>query len=116
MNLRRFSDILIALPLLFICLPALVLASVALWLELSAFPLTRVERLTREGRIVRLYRLRTTGVDGRRAAIGEVLHRQHVDLVPQLLNVVNGDLPFVGRIPSPDDGIDVKSLLRPREL
>ncbi len=118
MNMRRFNDVVIAILLLLICLPALVLSCVALWIEQSAFPLARVERVTREGRIVRLYRFRTmrqTDFGERPTVVGEVLRGLHVDKIHQLLNVLNGELSLTGNGPAPDHGIRTKNLLALRE-
>ncbi len=118
MNMRRFSDVVIAFVLLFVCLPALVLSCLALWIEQSAFPVVRAERVTRRGRIVRLYRLRTerlTGFGPRRTTVGEVLHHLHIDQIPQLLNVLSGDLSLAGNQPALPHEIGAKSLLAMRE-
>ena len=103
MTVRRLSDIVLSLILLFICLPTFALAGLAVWLEQAGAPFFRQERVTRDGRKVMVYRLRTTRSThfGPRATpLGEFLHRLHLDEIPQLFNVLNGDLSLVGGGPA----------------
>ncbi len=115
MNLRRFNDVVIALFLFLVSLPVLLFSCLALWLEWPVFPVTCVERVTQDGSLVRLYRLRTTGRDSRPTVLGEFLRSMHLDYVPQLLNVLNGDLSLVGTKTVSEEGIGDKSLLALRE-
>jgi lipopolysaccharide/colanic/teichoic acid biosynthesis glycosyltransferase len=105
MTIRRLGDIVLALALLLACLPVIVLAAVAVWFELAASPLCRVERVTRDGRTVRLWRLRVTReteFGPKLTQTGSILRRWSIDRIPQLWNVVNGDLSLV----APGDTID----------
>jgi lipopolysaccharide/colanic/teichoic acid biosynthesis glycosyltransferase len=100
--MTRFGDIALALALLFICLPVIVLASCAVWLDLAAVPLRRVERVTGDGRIVRLWRFAITKESRygpKLTASGALLRRWHLDQIPQLLNVVAGDLSLLSSRP-----------------
>lgn len=118
MTVRRMSDIILALVLLFVCLPVLLLSCFAVWIAMSASPLTRVERVTREGRIVGVYRLRTT-VDtayGQRITdLGAFLRLAYLDQIPLLLNVLNGDLSLLGDKAVVGGALGSKSLLALRE-
>ena len=117
MTVRRLSDIVLSLVLLFVCLPAFVLAGAAVWLDIGA-PLVRQERITRDGRRIWAFRLRTTRpthFGPRGTPLGEFLSRLHLDEIPQLLNVLNGDLSLVGREPAFIDGIGRKKVFALRE-
>ena len=117
MTVRRLSDIVFSLVLLFVCLPAFALAGAAIWLDAGA-PLFRQERITRDGRRIRVFRLRTTRptlFGPRRTPVGEFLNRLHLDEIPQLLNVLNGDLSLVGREPAFIDEIGRKKVFALRE-
>jgi lipopolysaccharide/colanic/teichoic acid biosynthesis glycosyltransferase len=105
MSIRRLSDIVLALALLVVCLPVIVLAAGAVWFENAAAPFCRVERLTRDRRLVRLWRLRTvreTEFGPKLTQTGTLLRRWHLDQIPQLLNVVNGDLSLL----TPDGALE----------
>ena len=99
MTMRRLGDIVLSLVLLALCLPVLVVAAFAVWLDQSGSPLLRQERLTRDGRKVSVFRLRTTlaTVFGPRPTpLGKFLRRWNVHEIPQLLNVLNGELSLIG--------------------
>jgi lipopolysaccharide/colanic/teichoic acid biosynthesis glycosyltransferase len=118
MTLRRMSDIILALVLLFVCLPVLLVSCFAVWVVLLASPLSRVERVTRDGRIVGIYRLRTTvdtAYGPRVTELGAFLRHAHLDHIPQLFNVLNGDLSLLGDKTVVDDGLGSKRLLALRE-
>jgi lipopolysaccharide/colanic/teichoic acid biosynthesis glycosyltransferase len=112
------SDILLALVLLFVCLPVLLLSCFAVWITLSVSPISRVERVTREGRIVAVYKLRTTvdtAYGPRVTELGAFLHRAYLDQIPLLLNVLNGDLSLLGDKAAVGGVLGSKSLLALRE-
>lgn len=118
MTMRRMGDIILALVLLFICLPAFLLSCLVVWTEQSAWPLSRVERVTREGRIVGIYRLRTTVATAygpRLTELGAFLRRAYLDQIPQLFNVLNGDLSLLGDKAIVGSELGSKSLLAWRE-
>ncbi len=98
MTIRRLGDIALALALFLVCLPVIVLAAGAVWIELAASPLCRVDRVMRDGRTLRLWRFRIareTEFGPKLTQAGALLCRWHLDQVPQLLNFLNGDLSFL---------------------
>jgi lipopolysaccharide/colanic/teichoic acid biosynthesis glycosyltransferase len=98
MTTRRIGDIAIATALLAICLPVILIASIAVWLDLGGAPVRRFDRVTPDGRVVGLWRFRVahdTRYGPRPTLSGAVLRRWHLDQVPQLWNVVAGDLSLL---------------------
>lgn len=99
MNAQRMSDIAIAVVLLLLCLPVLVFASLILAIEQARIPFQSLDRTTRSGRQVRLYRLRVmemTPFGLKSTAVGALVQRLYLDQVPMLLNVLKGDLTLAG--------------------
>jgi lipopolysaccharide/colanic/teichoic acid biosynthesis glycosyltransferase len=102
MRVRRIGDVILGLVLLLACLPAFAFATLAVWLDAAAMPFERQERITRGGRRVSVFRLRTsrqTRFGPRDTVLGAFLRRWHLDEIPQLLNVLTGELSLIGGQP-----------------
>ncbi len=117
-GLPRAVDVVVALAALALSFPVLALA--ALWVALSSRgPVVfRQERVGRGGKSFVLLKLRTMRVDGtgtritaggdpRVTAAGRFLRRTKLDELPQLWNVVRGDMALVGPRPEVPDYVDL---------
>jgi putative colanic acid biosysnthesis UDP-glucose lipid carrier transferase len=114
---RRAGDIVLGSMLLFVCLPALALASLAVWCERDGPPFQRQKRLTRDGRkigILKLRTMRTTAFGPKITRTGDFLRRSHIDHIPLLFNVLKGDLSLVDPQPVFADGEASPFVLRQR--
>lgn len=109
---KRMMDLFLALFLTAVLLP--IMAVLALWIKLdSKGPiLFRQERITRYGRPYRILKFRTMIADAdkkgplvtkkfdtRITRAGSYLRRCRLDELPQLFNVIHGDMTFVGTRP-----------------
>jgi lipopolysaccharide/colanic/teichoic acid biosynthesis glycosyltransferase len=109
---KRLFDLLVACVALLLLAPLLL--AVALWIKLdSPGPvLFRQERVGRHGRRFRIHKFRTmvadapargtlltVGADPRITAAGRTLRRLRIDELPQLLDVLAGDMSLVGPRP-----------------
>lgn len=109
---QRIIDLTIASLALLLTLPILVAAMVAIWSEDRGPILFRQQRVGRFGRLFTIYKFRTmrtaecrdalsptSGRDARVTRIGKVLRKLSIDELPQLLNVLRGDMAIVGPRP-----------------
>jgi sugar transferase (PEP-CTERM system associated) len=110
--LKRALDIAASLLLLALTAPFLLAAAIAVKLQDGGPVLYRQARVTRDGRVFRIMKLRTMRVDAERAGAtwaaerdpritraGVVLRRTRLDELPQLFNVLKGDMSIVGPRP-----------------
>jgi sugar transferase (PEP-CTERM system associated) len=109
---KRLFDIAGSLIILVPVSPFLLAAMAAVWLGDRGPVFYRQERVTQRGRSFRILKLRTMRVnaesggavwaaakDSRITPVGEFLRRSRLDEVPQLLNVLWGDMSLVGPRP-----------------
>jgi exopolysaccharide biosynthesis polyprenyl glycosylphosphotransferase len=109
---KRVSDLAIALPAAIVALPLVGAAACAIKLTDSGPVLYRQRRVGERGREFDVLKLRTmvpdaeltgprwcTPDDRRITRIGKLLRRTHIDELPQLWNVLRGDMTLVGPRP-----------------
>ncbi len=108
---KRFFDFWASLVMLMVLLPVLVL--VLLWLTIAnrgAGALFLQERPGKGGRVFRIIKFKTMtdqrGADGellpdseRLTSVGRFVRSTSIDELPQLLNVLKGDMSFIGPRP-----------------
>ncbi len=110
--MRRALDIAVALAGLALVAPLVAAAAVAVWLTDGASPFFRGLRAARGGGAFRMLKLRSmrpdawksrvnaTAADDRRLTpLGRLLRRSKLDELPQLWNVLTGDMSLVGPRP-----------------
>src|SRR6266436_2634865 len=112
--MRRLSDVVLSSSLLLVASPLLVLSAVAIKLEDGGPVLYRQTRVGRDGADFELFKLRTMVVgaeqlgagyavdrgDPRITRVGRMLRRLSLDELPQLWNVVRGDMSVIGPRPT----------------
>ena len=119
LRLKRMVDFFLALVLTVVLSP--VMAGLALWIKLdSRGPVFyRQERITRYGKPYRIFKFRTMVTDAdkkgplvtkkqddRITGAGKVLRKCRLDELPQLFNVLTGDMSFVGTRPEVKKYVD----------
>ena len=119
---KRVTDVLAASLLLFLALPVIIVAALAIIFE-SGFPiLFSQERVGQGGRLFKVLKLRTMrtdaegdGVarwaaanDSRVTRVGRILRKLRIDELPQLINVLSGEMSLVG--PRPERPVFVEQL------
>jgi sugar transferase (PEP-CTERM system associated) len=109
---KRVFDILLALVVLVLSTPFLVLTALAVWLESGSPILYRQERVGENGRLFTLNKFRSMrkdaeqgtpvwaqAEDDRVTRVGRLIRKTRLDELPQLWNVLRGDMSFVGPRP-----------------
>ncbi len=112
--IRRAVDVAVSATLLALTAPVLALALAAIRLESRGSPLYRQRRIGRDGRPFEMLKLRTmvagaerigAGLavnenDARITRVGAFLRRTSLDELPNLLNVLRGEMSLIGPRPT----------------
>ena len=117
--LKRALDVAVSGTVLLLTLPFLLAAAAAVRLQDGGPALYRQRRLTRGGQVFEILKLRTMTVDAEKhgarwaqegdkrvTALGRFLRRTRIDELPQLLNILAGDMSFVGPRPERPEFVD----------
>jgi lipopolysaccharide/colanic/teichoic acid biosynthesis glycosyltransferase len=109
---KRVFDIAVSLSALILLVPALVVIALLVKLSSPGPVFYRQQRVSRGGRLFQLFKFRTMMVgadrmapnvsatgDPRVTSVGSFLRRSYLDELPQLLNVLRGDMSLVGPRP-----------------
>lgn len=111
--LKHFFDLTLAALLLVVLAPLLLLLALLIRLDSPGPIFFKQPRLGRGGRVFEIYKFRTmvdgaekvgSGIftsrsDPRITRIGQILRRTSLDELPQLINVLRGEMSFVGPRP-----------------
>ena len=112
LKLKRAFDIICSLSMIIILSPVLIVLSVMIKLDSKGPVLFKQVRVTTYGRKFKIWKFRTmvnnadklgtqvtTKGDARITRMGHLLRKVRLDELPQLFNVLKGDMTFVGTRP-----------------
>ena len=110
---KEVADIVLGVLALVLCLPVLFVCAAIIKLSRSGPVLSQQQRVRKNGRLFKMFKLRTMYANAE-SATGAVwaargdprvlpacrwMRRSHVDELPQLINVIRGDMSLVGPRP-----------------
>lgn len=107
--IKRIFDILVSTILLIVLLPIIIILSIAIKLDSPGPVFYRQVRVTQYGRLFRIHKFRTmcygadkkgtlvtVGNDVRVTRVGKLIRKCRLDEIAQLIDVLKGDMTFVG--------------------
>ena len=110
--LKRIFDIVVSLVLIVLLSPLLLVLSILIVLDSEGGVFYRQERVTQYGRKFRIFKFRTmvadadkigtqvsVSNDSRITRVGSVIRKYRLDEIPQLFNILLGDMSLVGTRP-----------------
>jgi exopolysaccharide biosynthesis polyprenyl glycosylphosphotransferase len=110
--IKRLMDILMALTGLILTIPVLLFFCIAIKLETPGPAFYFQERVGRNGKYFKVIKLRSMGVDAEKKGaqwadkndprvtrIGAFIRKTRIDEIPQLFNVLQGDMSMIGPRP-----------------
>lgn len=107
--LKRLMDLLISVFALVITSPVWLVCAVAIKLCDRGKVFFKQNRATKDGKIFQVYKFRTmkenvenysaTSEDDRITPVGKILRKFRIDELPQILNIIKGDMSIVGPRP-----------------
>jgi exopolysaccharide biosynthesis polyprenyl glycosylphosphotransferase len=125
--LKRMLDVVVSLVLLVLFAPFLIGAAIAIKIDDGGPVLYHQERITRNAKPFRIYKMRTMRVDAEKAGavwaaeqdpritrVGNFLRQSRIDEMPQLVNVLRGEMSLVG--PRPEQLAEVLPLYHERHM
>ena len=118
--LKRFLDFIGSLILLILLSPILIILAILIKIDSKGPVFYRQERVTTNGKIFKIFKFRTmiqdadkrgaliTGKqDSRITRIGNKIRKCRLDELPQLINILKGEMSFVGTRPEVKKYVDM---------
>jgi lipopolysaccharide/colanic/teichoic acid biosynthesis glycosyltransferase len=120
---KRFTDLVLSTTALLVLAPLMVFTAAVIRLEDGGAAIFRQKRSGRNGMTFTLFKFRSMGVGSANlpsthagglqiTRVGKLIRRTNIDELPQLLNVLRGEMSIVGPRPALPDQVDLLELRR----
>ena len=119
LGIKRFFDIFFSLIILIVLSPIFIILAIVIKIDSKGPVFYRQERVTTYGKTFRIFKFRTMvqnadkigtlvtiGHDDRITRVGKAIRKVRLDEIPQLLNILKGDMSFVGTRPEVKKYVD----------
>lgn len=117
--IKRIFDIVASFILLVLLSPVFLILAIMIKIDSKGPVFYRQERITKYGKVFRIFKFRTMVVnadkigslvtksnDNRITKVGNIIRNSRLDEIPQLINVLTGDMSFVGTRPEVKKYVD----------
>lgn len=111
-NTKSSIEFIICLILLMLAVPICILACIAIYIELRVNPIYTQKRVGLNGYIFKIYKLRSMYIDAEKdgprwasendervTKVGRIIRKTRIDELPQLVNILKGDMSIIGPRP-----------------
>nr|WFN99280.1 sugar transferase [Staphylococcus aureus] len=120
--IKRAIDLILSIFLLFLTLPIMVIFAIAIVIDSPGNPIYSQIRVGKMGKLIKIYKLRSmcknaekNGAqwadkdDDRITNVGKFIRKTRIDELPQLINVVKGEMSFIGPRPERPEFVELFS-------
>ena len=111
-TIKSSTEFIFCLLLLILAVPICILVCIAIYLELHVNPIYTQNRVGLNGRIFKIYKLRSMYIDAEKdgakwasenderiTKVGRIIRKTRIDELPQLVNILKRDMSFIGPRP-----------------
>ena len=122
-SIKSSIELIFSLLLLIIAVPICILACIAIYVELRVNPIYTQKRVGLNGRVFKIYKLRSMYIDAEKdgpkwasenderiTKVGRIIRKTRIDELPQLVNILKGDMSISG--PRPDRPELIKEFIK----
>ena len=122
-NTKSSIEFIFSLLLLIIAAPICILACIAIYIELRVNPIYTQKRVGLNGRIFKIYKLRSMYIDAEKdgpkwasenderiTKVGRIIRKTRIDELPQLVNILKRDMSIIG--PRPERPEMIKEFIK----
>ena len=122
-TIKSSTEFIFCLLLLILAVPICILACIAIYIELHVNPIYTQNRVGLNGKIFKIYKLRSMYVDAEKdgakwasenderiTKVGRIIRKTRIDELPQLVNILKRDMSFIG--PRPERPEFIKEFIK----